>query len=178
MAVVAERYAGALFDLAVAGNAVDEYRRELEMVSKIYEAESGLSAFLQDPRKSLTVKKELFIQAFDGSVRRNILHLLLLLLDKGRMESLPDICTAYAGMADEYRNILNITVTTALPLTQAQIDSIGEKFKAVYHASSVKMIVGTDRSLIGGVKVAIGDRLYDSTVKGKLLKMKSALAGQ
>ena len=178
MSTVGNRYAKALLDLAVRSHSVDTYRNQLLSVSQIYQTENALRTFLLSPHYELTTKRRLLSRVFDGKIRKNILYLLLLLLDKGRIEFLPDVSSAYARLADEYQNILNITVTTALPLTQAQIDRIGEQFRNVCHGSSVKMTVQTDRSLIGGVKVAIGDRAYDGTVKGKLLKMKSALAGQ
>lgn len=178
MSMVAERYAEALLDLAISENVVDEYRSEISAVSKIYEAENDLKAFLLSPQTDLKAKKNVLTHVLDGSVRKNILSLLLLLLDKGRIESLPDIGSAYVKMADEYQNILNITVTAATPLSRAQADRIGEKFRTLYHGSSVKITVKTDSSLIGGVKVAVGDKVYDGTVKGKLSKMQSALAGQ
>ena len=178
MSLVADRYAKALLDLAISDSAVDEVQSELAAVSQIIETQGNLTAFLLSPRSDLKIKKTVLNHIFIDSVRKNILNLLLLLLDKGRMEVLPDIVTSYVKMADEYRNILNITVTTALPLNQAQIDSISEKFKAIYHGSSVKITVETDNSLIGGVKVIIGDKLYDGTVKGKLSKMQSVISGQ
>lgn len=178
MAIIGNRYAKALLDLAISDSAVDEYQNELARVLQIIESERELNGFLLSPQKDLTTKKNVLIHVFEGSIQKNILHLLLLLLDKGRIESLPDICLVYEKMADEYRNILNITVTTALTLNQSQIDSICEKFKAIYHRSSVKITVETDHSLIGGAKVTVGDKLYDGTVKGKLSKMQSAIAGQ
>lgn len=178
MSMVAERYAKALLDLAIEEGTMEEYQNELEMVSQTYEAENGLRAFLLGPQKDLAVKKSVLIRLFGGLAVKNILRFLLLLLEKGRVESLPDICSAYIRMADEYRNILNITVTTALPLDKARIDGIGRTFQSVYHGSSVKITVKTDASLIGGVKVTVGDQVYDGTVKGKLSKMQSAFTGQ
>ena len=178
MSMAAERYAKALLDLAISGGAVEGYQDDLEAVLRIYEAENGLRAFLLGPQNDPAAKKGVLTVLFGEMVPQNILHFLLLLLDKGRLESLPDIFSAYTRMADEYRNILSISVTSALPLEKAQIDGIGKMFQAVYHASSVKIAVKTDESLIGGVKVAVGDQVYDGTVKGKLSKMQSALAGQ
>lgn len=178
MSLVADRYAKALLDLAISASAVDECQNELSMVSQIYETENKLKIFLLSPRNDLKTKKALLIKVFRGNVSSNILHLLLLLLDKRRMETLPDINTAFIKMADEYRNILNITVTTALPLNEEQIENILEKFRTIYYGSSVNIAVLTDTTLIGGIKVAVGDKLYDGTVKGKLSKMHSALTGQ
>lgn len=177
MPIVAARYAKALLDLAISEDAVDAYRQELAAISYLYSAENGLRAFLLSPRSSLATKKDMLLHAMDGPIRKNLLHLLLLLLDKGRVESLPGICAAYYQMVDEYRNILNITVLTALPLDEGQIGRIGEKVRAIYRAASVKIAVKTDRSLIGGVVVTVGDKLYDASVKGKLSKMRSSLIG-
>lgn len=178
MSTAANRYAKALLDLAISDGSIDGYQSELEAVTQIFQIEKDLNAFLLSPQKDLKVKKSVLSCVFQASVKKNILHLLLLLLDKGRFELLPEISSAYQSMADKYLKILNITVTTAFPLDEAQANHICERLKAVHHGSSVKLTVATDRSLIGGVKIAIGDRLYDGTVKGKLAKMKSAISGQ
>lgn len=178
MSIAANRYAKALLDLAVADHAVDAYNEELTAVSQIVGTNSGLRAFLHSPRKAPATKKALLTAAFGAKIRKNTLHLLLLLLDKGRIDELPDICSAFARISDEYRAILNITVISPLPLDRSQLESIGEKFKRLYQAAGVRMTEKTDVSLIGGVKVTIGDKLYDGTVKGRLSRMKSALSGQ
>ena len=175
MMTAANRYAKALLDLAVSDDAIDGYQSELSDVAKIYLAESALQSFLMSPQKNLTIKKEMLTSLFGGQIRKNVFHLLLLLVDKGRMGLLADISSAFSEIADEYRNILNVTVTSPLPLCKDDTDRIAEKIKHLYPEYSVKITVETDVSLIGGVKVAVGDKLYDATVKGKLSKMQSAL---
>jgi F-type H+-transporting ATPase subunit delta len=103
---------------------------------------------------------------------------MFLLLDKGRIESLPGISREFSRLADKQRNILNITIMTAVPLDQAGIDRISEKFRHLYQASSVKVTLDVQPSLIGGVKVAVGDKLYDGTVKGKLAGLQAILSGK
>ena len=175
MSMAAERYANALLDLAIADNAVEKYQIDLETVSQTYEEENVLSTFLLSPRSDLPAKKSVLLKLFQERVGGNILNFLLLLLEKGRICSLPEICCAYVRMADEYRNILNLTVSTAFPLDKAQIDGIGKTFQSLYHGSSVKIAVETDISLIGGVKVTVGGSVYNGTVKGKLFRMQSAI---
>lgn len=178
MSVIAVRYAKALLDLAIGANAIDEYRDELAMVSHLYESESEFREFLLSPNVSRTVKKSVLARSFENAIGENVLHLLFLLLDKGRIGWLPEIRSSFYAMADEYRNVLNITVTTALPLTEEQIGRIGKRMKAVYRGASVRVSVEMDRSLIGGIRVAVGDKRYDGTVQGKLSAMRSALTGQ
>lgn len=176
MPMAAERYAKALLDLAIADGDVEKYQTELEAVSQTYEEEkNGLAAFLLSPRSDLSAKKTILQGLFQERVGGNILHFLLLLLEKGRIRSLPEICRAYVRMADEYRNIINLTVFTAFPLDKTQLDGIGKTFQFLYHSSSVKIAVKTDASLIGGIKVTVDGNVFDGTVKGKLFRMQSAI---
>lgn len=175
MSMVAERYAKALLDLAVANSDVKKYQEELEAVTKTYQGDNGLRVFLLAPQNHLMAKKTVLIRLFRGKVEKNILRFLLLLMEKGRAAFLPEIYRVYVRMADEYRNILNITITSAFPLGENQINEIGRTFEAVCHKSSAKITVKTDASLIGGIKVSVGDRVYDGTVKGKLSKIQSAI---
>lgn len=175
MSMVAERYAKALLDLAVANGAAEKYQEELEAVSQTFQGENGLCTFLLAPQKNLMAKKTVLVRLFRGKIEENILRFLLLLLEKGRISFLPEICCSYVRMADEYRNILNITIASAVPLDKDQIDEISKTFQTVFHGSSAKITMETDISLLGGVKVTVGDRVYDGTITGKLLKMQSAV---
>ena len=178
MPLVEKRYAEALVSLSAEKNSLDDYQNELAAVAGIYEAESELKAFLLNPQNVVDVKKKVLGSILEGKVRQDILHLLFILLDKGRIGSLPGIYREYVRMADEKRNLLNITIMAATPVDQEHIDRIGEKFRKLYHSSSVKVAVKLDPTLVGGVKVAVGDKLYDGTIKGRLSRLQSILAGQ
>ena len=177
MALVDKRYAEAFVNLAMEKNAIDSYQEDLKAVSEIYGNEEVLRTFLLNPENTLKTKKSVLTGIFEGKIQQAVLHLLLVLADKGRMSSLPGIYREYVRMANEKRSILNMTIYTAVPIEQAQIDSISEKFRALNRAASVKVLLEIDPSLIGGVKVAIGDKLYDGSVKGKLARLHASLVG-
>jgi F-type H+-transporting ATPase subunit delta len=157
---------------------VDGYQDELSAVTQVYEAEDGLRAFLFNPRNSAPAIKAMLTNVLGETVRPNILNFMLLLLDKGRMPLLPEIYREYVKRADEAQGILNITIMTAMPLDQQQMDKISETFRTIFHSASVKTSVQTDPSLLGGVKVRVGDKLYDGTLQGKLSRLQSVLAGR
>lgn len=175
MALVDKRYAEALVNLAIEKNTVDACQEELLAVTEIYGKEEALRTFLLNPENNQNTRKSLLTSIFGGKVQQEILHFLLVLVDKGRIASLPGICSEYVKMANEKRSILNITIFSAVPIDQVQIDSISEKFRVLYNAHSVKKVLEIDPSLIGGVKVAIGDKLYDGTVKGRLERLHTSL---
>jgi F-type H+-transporting ATPase subunit delta len=178
MPLVDKRYAEALINVSVEKNAIDLYQNELTAVSDIFRNESGLQAFLLNPKNSVDTKKAAITAILGGRIQQELMNMLFLLLDKSRISRLSGISREYMRMADEKRNILNITIMTAIPIDYKQVDSISEKFRKLYNSSSVKAELEVDSTLVGGVKVAVGDKLYDGSVKGKLSRLQSILAGQ
>jgi F-type H+-transporting ATPase subunit delta len=178
MPLVDKRYAEALINVSVGKNAIELYQNELAAVSELFRNESGLRVFLLNPKNSVDTKKTVIAAIFKGRIQQELMNMLFLLLDKSRISRLGGIYQEFSRMADEKRSILNVTIMTAIPIGQEQIDSISEKFRKLYNSSSVKTAVEIDPTLVGGVKVAIGDKLYDGSVKGKLSRLQSILAGQ
>ena len=70
-----------------------------------------------------------------------------------------------------------MAILSPFPLDTPQIDRITEKFRSLHGAASVKAEVKVDTSLIGGVKVVIGDKVTDGTAAGRLKALKELLAG-
>ena len=175
MALIEKRYAKAFFDLAVQNNAIDEYQEELVMITKILQNDTSFESFLFTPKNDILKKKHLLTDVFKGRVNKNTLNFLLLLLDKDRIKFLPAICKEFIVMSDEFKSILNISIFTATDLTKKDINDICNSFKKLYNAKSVKAEVEIDKTLIGGIKVAVGDKVYDGTIKGKLSGLQSVL---
>jgi F-type H+-transporting ATPase subunit delta len=177
MSLVDTRYAEAFIKLAVEKDSLDSYQEDLLAVTDIIQKEEALKAFLFNPENTLSARKSILSGLLKDRVRQDVLNLLLLLLDKGRITSLPGICREYVRLADEKRSILNINIFAAVPIDQAQINKICDKFKEIYNTKNAKADLTIDPSLIGGVKVAIGDKLYDGTVKGRLESLHASLIG-
>lgn len=175
MSLIEKRYAEGFLSLSSQNSAIDASEDELIAVTGIYESDDELKAFLLSPRYNDAAKKTVLTNIFGGKVGKNTLNFLLLLLTKSRISYLPAISREYTAMADKKRNILNITIRTAAPLGQQNIDAICEKYKALFHCASVKAAVEIDSSLIGGINVAVNGKLYDGTIKGKLSRLQSAL---
>jgi F-type H+-transporting ATPase subunit delta len=175
MSLIEKRYAEAFLSLTVQNSSIDSSEEELRVISGIFESENELRHFLLSPKYDDTAKKKMLSDVFGGKTEKDTLNFLLLLVDKGRIKYLPGITREYTAMADKKRNILNITIRTAVPLGQQNIDGISERFKSLFRASSVKAAVEIDPSLVGGINVAVDGKLYDGTVKGKLSRLLSAL---
>lgn len=175
MPLVEKRYAEALIDISIKEGALDIFQDELQAIVGIYDNHPDLKRFLLSHEIKPIIRKEALQKLFSGQIRPKMLSFLMFLLDKGRISCLPLILKEYVKLADEKRNTLKIAVISPAPLDEIQLERIKEKYRVMYNASSVKAVLQIDRSLIGGIKVKIGDKIYDSSLKGRLESLKELL---
>lgn len=175
MPLIERRYAEALINISVEDGAIDVYQQELGAVAGIFDTQPDFRFFLLNPRIKTDMKKETLKQLFGGTLKAKLVSFLLLLVDKGRIKFLPGIMEEFAKLADRKKNTLNMTVISAAPLQEAQLNQIKEKYRKLYGASAVKAEAEIDPSLIGGIKVRIGDRVIDGSIKGRLESLRDLI---
>lgn len=175
MPLIAKRYAEALVEMASEKSALGNYQYELGIVVDTINQCPDLKFFLMNPEIKADAKKEVVKKIFGAEIRDPIINFLMITLDKERVEFLTDIFKEFISLADKRRNILNITILSSIPLEDSQIKLIEEKYRKEYNAYAVKSEFKLDKDLIGGVKVVIGDKVVDSSVKGKLESLKEFL---
>ena len=87
---------------------------------------------------------------------------------------LASIITSYETLAAEYRGAVSAKVTTAVPLTAAQSKDIAAALREAL-GKDPEIETEVDPAILGGVKVRVGSRLFDASVKSKLDQLKFAL---
>jgi len=175
MPLVAERYASALLSIAVERECIDRFGRDMQAVSRVFEEHDELRAFLAHAGIDKSVKKDVIRGIFEKEVSREVLNLLMLLVDKHRIGHFPGIAREYRILADREQNILNIEVWSSHPLEDAEIDRIKKKYTRIYGASGARVDMKIDNKLIGGLKIKIGDRIIDGTLAARLKSLREQL---
>ena len=103
------------------------------------------------------------------------IRLLKLLIENGRLEALPSITEQFKNLLHQDRSEAEVLIETPFPLSQEEVDSLvkalGKKFPGLKLLPKIEI----DKSLIGGVKVSVGDKVLDGTVKARLAEMHAAL---
>jgi len=172
---ISRRYAKALIQLGSEAGAVDAYNEELARAEALLSAQPELAAVLANPAHGVEAKQAILKELIGKlSLSQNVANLLALLLDRNRLGLLPQIALSYSILADEMSGVVRPIITTALPLSENQVESIkGALAKAT--GRKVVLEVERDPSLIGGVIAKIGDRLFDGSVKTQLTKIQDIL---
>ncbi|OPX44852.1 ATP synthase subunit delta [Ruminiclostridium hungatei] len=166
MPLVEKRYAQALLELSFAD--ITNVRQEFLQFVEIFNSDKDFRDFLLDPTVKLDKKQGLIREVFTGRLSKNMLNFILVLIAKQRINELPGIFRQFVYLADSKANVLDMKVITFAALEEGQLNSLKEKFGKIYKASAVKITEIVDPSIIGGIKVVIGDKVYDGSIKGRI----------
>lgn len=173
MPLVEKRYAEAL--LLLSGPNVTKYKEELADFINIYKQDKELRTFLLNPTIKSNKKQQLLTNVFETSLEPHVLKFLLLLIEKQRLIYIESIYNQYVKLAHEIANIIDMKIISANPLTEQQVKAIKNKYILKYKASSADAQIILDQELIGGVKVIIGDKVYDGSIKGQIDSLKDLI---
>lgn len=169
----ARRYAQAAFDIARDTGTIPVWRAELADVASVL-AESGLAPVLADGK--LPVESRLAMVERALSVSPMVLNLAKLLVQKGRSLDAGWVASAFARMADEHDGIAHAQVTTAVELSQDQLDGIAKQLSTSL-GKEVRATSTVDPAIVGGVVIKVGDKLVDGSVKTRLRRLRRELEG-
>lgn len=172
--IVAKRYANALFELATEQNLVETVEHDLQVVKKEYVGNLELNKFIQHPGVTKESKKSVLNDTF-ASISETVLNLVCLLVDRGRVSIIPSLVTEYVKIANETRNIADATVYSVTAMSSEELDKIGALFASKLGKNSIRLKNEIDPSLIGGYKVRVGNRIFDGSLKNKLVRIEREL---
>jgi len=168
--LIAERYSKALLRAALAENALDEVGGETEILRSALEGAAEAASFLGDPVAQASEKLRVLTGVFDGGGHPIVRGFLSTVLDHKRERFLPAILKAFAGLRDEAQGRVKATFTTArdLPVKEKELLQAALSRRL---DRSVVLLPFTDRNLLGGAVLKIGDRVFDGSVQSGLLRL-------
>lgn len=178
MNLIEKRYAEALVEIALKGENIDRFQKELEIITDMYDKHQEFKEFFDDMQIPFKDKKAVIEKSFEGKTADELKNFLVLLAQRKRMDLLTGIKRQFTKIADKRRNLLNIQVFSAFAPEEDQLNGIKMKFMKLYGASACKAEVTIDENLIGGIKIKIGDMVYDASVKAQLNSFRDSLAAE
>ncbi len=172
---LARRYARALFSLAKSENRVDEYERELELVSGLLETEKALKGVLTLPFLSLKKRKEILEDIAENfNLSEGIKRFLLMVLENGRMNLLKLIKEVFTELKEEALGIMRGVLYVPMEVEKEEIQKVENVFSDLM-GKRVILRVAIDPSLIGGAKVEFKGIVYDGSLKAQLQRLSKTL---
>lgn len=169
--VVANRYAEALFQLGDEKNNTEGLLESTKVAAKVFRENRELSSFLSQPRVGHD-KKEQFLEDILKGLNRDVLNTIKLLVERHRTGLVPDVMEAFIQQVNDARGVAYASVYSARKLSEETLRELEAVFAKRFGKQEMHLENVVDPSVIGGVKVRVGNTIYDGSLSGKLNRMK------
>jgi len=163
---LARRYATAVFRLAVDAKKVDLIGDELQRVAEALYKQEDVRRFYLSPVFGRAAKEALLERIFAGKIDDVTLHTLLLLVRKRREQLLAPLAVEYAKLARAAAGKEPLEIVSARALGPGELDAIVARLGRLY-GKTFDVTARTDPTLLGGVRITMGDRRIDGSLAGR-----------
>jgi len=173
--VIAKRYAKALFDLALDGGWIGQYGRELTDFVRLMNDVPQMANAIQSPLYPEPARLGVFSSVAEkAGLSPVVKSFISLLIEKRRVQHLPEIAEYYHKLIDEHSNVAQAQLTSATELDEQVLNDIAQTLEKM---TGKKIVIQfeQDPSLIGGIVARIGDLVLDGSVKRQLLTFKESM---
>ena len=172
---IARRYAKALFELAQPENMLDAVRKGLDQMDAVIRSQSELLDLCQNPLYNQDDKKQVLSTLSDRIGSPPLLKRFMdLLVQKNRLRQLPQIAKTFGLMVDEAHGLEHVRVGVAHRPSKDQEGALKRQLETILQ-KKVDLVVDADSSLIGGMVVYAGSRVFDGSIKGRLAELRREL---
>jgi F-type H+-transporting ATPase subunit delta len=173
--LVSQTYAEALFEIAVEENTTSQLLEEATAIRDIIRNNTEFGQFMNHPKIIKEDKITVVKNVFEGKVSKDIVGLIITVIEKDRYSDIDAILTEFIAKVKEYNHIGTAYITTAIALNDNEKNDIVTKLLSTTKYETIDCIYKVDESLIGGMVIKIGDRVVDSSIRTKLEKLERQL---
>ena len=170
LATIARPYAEALFRSIGSDTGAVMQLQALAQVAR----DPGLRQFADNPKVEAQVVFDLMRSVAESPPGPAVANLLRAVIDNARLAVLPEIALQYKALVDAKSGLATATVYSPFDIDATALADIVVTLERRFERKLTASVV-RDSSLIGGIRVVVGDEVLDTSVKARLEQMKAAL---
>lgn len=170
---IARPYAEAAFKLADDGGKLAEWSAALAMLVEVAENDRVRVA-MADPNLSAAKVAGIFLSILGGKLSGDEENFVRVMAENRRLGLLAEVRTQFEALKNAREGVIEADVQTAFELSDAQLDGLVSALEK-RTGRKVKAQVHVDKTLIGGVRIVMGDKVIDGSARAQLGALESAL---
>jgi F-type H+-transporting ATPase subunit delta len=171
------RYAAALYALAFERNALNEVVEQMAALGRLISDSPALKALLANPLTDVAKTGPALNAALSaegvGELVRNFVGVIAA---NRRLRDLPALVAGFAAYVAKKRGELPVSVTTAHALSDVQRNQLLARLTEAGFGN-VLLTQTVDASLLGGMVLRAGSKIYDTSLKSRLNRLNYSLKG-
>ena len=173
LATIARPYAEALFQSAQPAELAGclEQLYELAQLAALPE----VAVLSNNPKVSADDLSKLLSGMVKTKLDGKLLSFLSLVNQNHRLSAIPEIASQFEAMKNKSEGAAEVMITSAFPLEGSALNDLLSSLKKRFGGKELRPTIQVDPSLIGGVRIQVGDEVMDSSVKAQLAQMQTSL---
>ena len=172
---MAGRYATALFELAREERTLDSAQADLDRFDKLVSEVGDLERLVRSPVFSADEQGKALAAILEQSkIGGTVAKFLKLITQNRRLFAVNDMAKAYRALVSQHKGETRAEVTVAEPLSDTHLNALKDALKSTTK-KDVALDIKIDPSILGGLKVKLGSRMVDASLKTKLNSIKLAM---
>jgi F-type H+-transporting ATPase subunit delta len=171
LATIARPYAEALFKTA--GNDVNGTAQWLDALA-VVASQPQLQQFAGNPKVTNQQVYDVVSDVVRVQLPPSAQNFLRTVIENGRLAALPEVARQYREMRNAQSGSSDAIVFSAFPISPEQLGNVSQALEKRF-GRKLNLTVQEDTSLIGGIRVVVGDEVLDTSIRARLEQMKVAL---
>jgi F-type H+-transporting ATPase subunit delta len=171
--VSAKRHAQAVFQIALEEKQLDRWLGDVEKIAAVL-GDADIAAVLASPRVRVDKKRDVLNRGLKG-MSPMAMNLALLLVEKNRLHLARSLAVEYRRLMNTYLGMELAEVTTAIPISAQEGESIGKGLAAI-SGKRVTVESSVDPAILGGFVAKLGDKLIDGSARTRLQELRKTIA--
>jgi F-type H+-transporting ATPase subunit delta len=169
--LIAKRYAKALFEFAIEQNALEEIKKDIELLLQVIVQNKDFRMLLKSPIVKPGRKVRIIKEIFTGKVSDISLRYFEIITSKRREAYMEGITEEFIILYKEYKNIVTTNFQTVVPM-DASIKRQVIKLMEGQTGGTIDFIEEINKDLIGGFVLSYDNKKYDASIAKEISNLK------
>lgn len=167
-------WAVALFKVAEQENKIEQFLHQGNILIELFKSYPDYISIINDFKLNRNLRKLLIKEVFSNNLEVSMLNFLYLLIDRNFFGQVYTILKKFRILCNEKKDIIFGIIFSISPLKKTEINILSEKISKKLKLN-VHLINKIDQSLIAGIKIKILNQIFDGSIKGQLIDMKTQI---